>query len=300
MKMRSLSVAFAFLFLAASWSVVLAAPHEGSFLSNGVKLRYVTAGEGEPVILVHGFAASAFANWIMPGVFDALSQHYRVIALDNRGHGGSGKPHEPEKYGVEMAEDVVRLLDHLKIQKAHIVGYSLGAFITDKIVTTHPERCLTATLGGAGWAQKNDDRTLLNALAKSLDEGKGILPLMRHLQPPDKAPLSEKDLEARNRIVMFTNDAKALSACIRGAEALVVPREKLESNQVPILAIVGDKDPLKKGVDAMDGVMHNLKIVVVPGGDHMSTFRSSQFRDALLEFLAAHSHQPAVQAAAGK
>jgi len=300
MKQRSLPWVVACLFLMASVSIAVAAPPQhNAFLSNGVKLHYLTAGEGEPVILIHGFAASAYANWVMPGVFEKLSKHYQVIAIDNRGHGTSGKPHEIDKYGTEMVEDVVRLLDHLKIQKAHIVGYSMGGFITGALVATHPERILSATMGGAGWSRREDDHSVIEAVAKSLEEGNGIAPLMKALTPPGSVPPTEEQIKSRNQMIMFANDPKALAACMRGMLKLQVTREQLVNNKVPVLAIVGDKDPLKKGVDAMDGVMSNLKVVIVKGGDHLSTFRSAQFQQTLNDFLAAHSRHPAT-ASAGK
>src|SRR5881397_2402529 len=94
------------------------------FDSNGVKIRYTVEGQGEPVLLIHGFTADIEKQWGQPGVLKALAKDHRVIALDNRGHGKSGKPHDAKMYGKEMVEDAVRLLDHLKIAKAHVVGYS--------------------------------------------------------------------------------------------------------------------------------------------------------------------------------
>jgi pimeloyl-ACP methyl ester carboxylesterase len=299
MKQRSLVLAVAFLFVVASVSAVFAAPQHGSFLSNGVKIHYITDGEGEPVVLIHGFAASAYANWMMPGVFTKLSKHYHVIALDNRGHGTSGKPHEIDKYGMEMVGDVVRLLDHLKIQKAHIVGYSMGGFITGALVATHPDRIVSATMGGAGWSRPEDDHSVIEAVAKSLEAGTGIAPLMKALTPPGAPQPTEEQMKTRNQMVMLANDPLALAACIRGMLKLQVPREALVNNKVPVLAICGDRDPLKKGVDAMDGVMSNLKVVIVKGGDHMSTFRSTLFQQSLDDFLAAHS-QHAATASVGK
>ena len=78
-------------------------------------------------------------NWKLPRVFQKLSKRYRVIALDNRGHGKSDKPYDPAQYGLELVDDVVRLMDHLGIAKAHVVGYSLGGFITLKLALRHPE-----------------------------------------------------------------------------------------------------------------------------------------------------------------
>lgn len=108
------------------------------FDSAGVRIRYVEEGRGEPVVLVHGYTSDIEGQWIETGVSPALSRHHRVIAFDARGHGKSGKPHDPRAYGPEMARDVVRLLDHLGIAKAHVVGYSMGAHIVAQLLTLHP------------------------------------------------------------------------------------------------------------------------------------------------------------------
>ena len=121
------------------------------FIFNGVPIQYSIEGKGEPVVLIHGLFASARINWRISGIIKALAKDYQVIAMDVRGHGGSGKPKEDEAYGVEMMEDVVRLLDHLNIQKAHVVGYSMGGMITMKLLTRHPDRVRSAILGGMGW-----------------------------------------------------------------------------------------------------------------------------------------------------
>src|SRR5262245_18097621 len=116
----------------------LTASPDQYFDSNGVKIHYRIWGNGDPIVLVHGFTASIDANWVQPGIVDALSKDFKVIALDLRGQGKSDKPHDPAAYGEQMGEDVIRLMDHLKIEKAHIVGYSLGGFTTLKLVTLHP------------------------------------------------------------------------------------------------------------------------------------------------------------------
>ena len=100
-----------------------------TFDSRGVKIHYIIEGQGEPVILVHGFTASIPVQWGLPGIISKLAKQYQVIALDNRGHGNSDKPHDPDSYGKQMPEDVLRLMDHLKIKKAHVVGYSMGGFM---------------------------------------------------------------------------------------------------------------------------------------------------------------------------
>ncbi len=119
-----------------------------------------------------------------------------------------------------MAEDVVRLLDHLGIEKAHIVGYSLGGFTTLKLVTMHPERFLSATLGGAGWRPPGEDGGI-SGLAESLESGNGIAPLMIALTPAGQPPPSPEQIKMVNQMLMATNDPLALAAVIRGMGGLV-------------------------------------------------------------------------------
>ncbi len=290
MRQRSLCGLVIFL-LAASAAV--AAPQHGSFLSNGVKIHYIVEGEGEPVLLIHGFSASAMMNWVLPGVFAKLAKHYHVIALDNRGHGGSGKPHEVEKYGPEMVEDVnppARPFEDR--QGAH--RRLLDGRVHHRETARHPSRA--GHFGHHGRRRlepRHDDHTIIDPIAKSLDEGNGIAPLMKALTPPGHPVPSDEQIKARNQLMMANNDAKALSACIRGMLNLQTTKQQLEHNKVPVLAIIGELDPLKKGVDNMTGVMANLKVVVVPGGDHITTFQSPKFTEALNEFLREHARHPA-------
>src|SRR5262245_25453173 len=128
-------------------------PSVGTFDAKGVKIRYVTQGSGEPVVLIHGLHSSAAGNWQFPGIFTTLAKDHQVIALDLPGHGGSDKPDDVAAYGVQMAEDVVLLMDHLKVPKAHVIGYSLGGMITVKLLTLHPDRVLSAVVGGMGWVR---------------------------------------------------------------------------------------------------------------------------------------------------
>lgn len=269
------------------------------FDSNGVKIHYIVEGQGDPVVLVHGFTASIPVQWGLPGILSKLSKDYQVIALDNRGHGKSDKPHDPAKYGPEMVADVIRLLDHRKIRKAHVVGYSMGGFMTTYLLTAYPDRVITATLGGAGWSKADDARlNFMAELADSLDAGKGIGPLIVQLTPADRPKPTEEQINTINQMLMLTNDSKALACCIRGMKGLAVTEEKLRDNKVPTLALIGAQDPLKVGVDEMQKVMANLTVDVIQGTDHMTAFRSPVFIDGLLAFLASHSSVKA--AAAGK
>jgi len=268
---------------------------EGKFFdSDGVKIHYVEQGQGEPVVLIHGFSANHALNWVAPGIVGKLSKKFRVVAIDNRGHGKSDKPQDPKQYGTQMVQDVVRLLDHLQIPKAHIVGYSMGGFITNKFLSEHPDRVITATLGGAGWSQDGDQgEPVMEALAESLEQGKGIAPLILALNPPGKPQPTENELNLINQMVMANNDPLALASAIRGMKQLQISQEKIEANEVPTLALIGEVDPLKAGVDALQEVMPNLEVVVIEGADHMTAISNPLFVNSLNEFLLNHSRQPA-------
>ena len=141
------------------WAPAVVSAQDKFFTSNGVRIRYVDQGAGEPVVLVHGYTNFIENNWIATGVLPNLAKDHRVIAFDLRGHGKSDKPHDPKAY-AELGQDVVRLLDHLNIVRAHIVGYSLGGIITAKLLTTNPDRFITATLiaaaGRRSWTAKDE------------------------------------------------------------------------------------------------------------------------------------------------
>ena len=134
------------------------------FDADGVRLHFRDEGSGTPIVLVHGFAVQADLNWRWNLCIRRLrNAGYRVLSLDVRGHGLSGKPHHPEAYGVELVDDVVRLLDHLGIEKAHVAGYSMGGFITLKAITRHPGRFHSGIICAAGWGILDDENRALFA-----------------------------------------------------------------------------------------------------------------------------------------
>jgi pimeloyl-ACP methyl ester carboxylesterase len=272
---------------------------EGKYFdSNGVQIHYTDEGSGEPVILVHGFAANADANWRSPGVTGLLAKHHRVIVLDNRGHGLSGKPHDPAKYGIEMVEDIPRLMDHLKIPKAHIVGYSMGAFMTLKLLTLHPERFVTATIGGAGHQPpKEEDRAFFDDLAKSLESGQGYRPLFVRLTPIGK-PVNEGRIRSFNRMLSWVNDPLAIAAVARSFQQFVSDEDKIKSNTVPVLQVCGTTDPLRVGVENLSNLLPNEEVVWIEGGDHISTVRRSELAEAIDRFIDKHPMTAAAPAVA--
>ena len=161
--------------IACSAMAGLALASEGSFDSNGVKIHYVTEGQGDPVVLIHGWMGDS-TMWGRDALGNTkltAPEGFRVIALDCRGHGKSDKPHDVAKYGAEMAGDVVRLLDHLKIKKAHLIGYSMGVFLASKLAATHPERVISLVYGGQAPLLTGEAcARAIDVFAKAVDEGK--------------------------------------------------------------------------------------------------------------------------------
>ena len=270
------------------------------FSSAGVKIHYTIDGKGEPVILIHGYAASGAANWGQPGIVKGLADSYQVITIDNRGHGQSDKPHDAAAYGSKMVDDVIRLMDHLKIKKAHVVGYSMGGFLTEALLTEHSNRLITATLGGAGWNDPSDhaQEQLLTQLADSLEQGKGIGPLIVALNPIGAPSPTPQAIEMTNKMFLASNDPLALAAVAR-AHFPPVTEAKLRANKIPVLALIGEVDPLKAGVDRLNGMLPHLKIVVIPGANHLTAFSNPLFLSSLKGFLEEHSKHHAKAHATG-
>lgn len=222
--------------------LLLAAPlpaAERSFDSDGVTLHYVIEGEGQTVVLLHGFSGSANGLYVEPGTFDALvDAGYRVVALDQRGHGKSDKLYGADDYGDNMVEDVRRLIDYLDEDQVHLAGYSMGAKVSNAFRATYPERLLSITLGGYGWPWRSDPVSLDDALTR-----------------------------LQNRTILPGNDARALAAVSVGMSSLDVSEESLRSNTVPAFAIIGDKDEVVSPADrdTLKATMANLQMVIMPG-----------------------------------
>ena len=260
---------------------------EGDYFdSDGVKIHYTVEGEGEPVILVHGVGGDADVNWPQPGIIDTLARDYQVIAFDSRGHGLSDKPHSVEAYGENLPSDIVRLMDHLDIDKAHVIGYSLGSFITRKLVEMYPERLLSAAPCGMGWFPANEENiALVERTATSLEEGNGFGPLIeRFNNDPDISNMSMSN-RMLDWALRFYNDTYALGQLLRGFAALQVAEETLRNNKVPMLTIVGIDDPWSEGVGHMAEITANHDIVWIEGANH-DCFQRPQFIQTLQDFLA--------------
>ena len=214
------------------------APENDTFFdSKGVSIRYVDVGRGEPVVLIHGFSSSLDANWGQTKVIDALSKDFRVVAFDVRGHGKSDKPHDPASYGLAVVEDVTRLMDHLHIPRAHIVGYSMGGAITGKFITLHADRVISAVFGGSaprlGWPPQAERDA--NELAESLEQGHGMRPLIVRLLPPNEPRPSDEAIERQSQASLGRNDALALAAVQRGNKEQAVTLPEVRALRMPLL-----------------------------------------------------------------
>ncbi|HEV3009607.1 MAG TPA: alpha/beta fold hydrolase [Burkholderiales bacterium] len=269
----------------------LAAAQDRFFDAGGVRIRYVDHGAGTPVVLVHGFTASIEPAWVETGILPDLARDYRVIAFDLRGHGESGKPHDPRAYD-EIGLDAIRLLDHLGIQKAHIVGYSLGGIIAAKLLTTHPDRFLSAVLGGAAHRRSQSERSdrAADEAAREIEAGV-YRALLVSTAPTDEPPLAEEAIRKRSKEIAQRNDILAHAALMRARRALVVTDAEIAGIRVPAVAVVGAADPALPRVKAMKAAWPGLEIRVVPGAAHPTVHprglpRRSEFLEAIRSRIA--------------
>ena len=259
---------------------------DGYLDAAGVSLHYVEQGEGEPVVLLHGYTSDIRGQWMDTGVFPALARAYRTIALDARGHGSSDKPHDPSAYGTELGDDVPRLLDHLAIDRAHIVGYSMGAHTVAKLLTRHPERFRTAVLGGAcgrrNWTERDQRR--VDTEAAEMEQGLPRSAILR-LWPDDRPRPTEEELHALAVRQLEGHDRLALAALRRSTPAQVITEAAMRAVTVPTLGIVGTSDPYLADFRRLEQIMPQLGLVTIKGADHVSAPGRAEFRDALIAFL---------------
>jgi pimeloyl-ACP methyl ester carboxylesterase len=249
------------------------------FNSNGVSLAYVDVppheGQGEPILLIHGFASNHAVNWVNTLWVKTLTRAgYRVIALDNRGHGESEKLYRPEDYESNiMAEDARRLLDHLGIERADVMGYSMGARITAHMALAAPDRMRSAILGGLGI---------------HLVEGVGLpLGIADAMEVRSLDELTDPMQRMFRAFAEQTkSDLKALAACIRGSRQVLTP-EEVASIAVPTLVAVGTADDVAGSGPELVKLIPNAQALDIPGRDHNLAVGDKVHKQGVLDFLAA-------------
>jgi pimeloyl-ACP methyl ester carboxylesterase len=249
------------------------------FDSAGARLRYVEQGAGAPVVLLHGFTADIERAWMQTDVMPKLARDYRVIALDLRGHGRSDKPRDARAY-EGLALDVIRLLDHLGIERAHAVGYSLGGIILARLLATHEERFLSVTLAAAAYRRSQSERAdhAAEAEAREIEQRGLFRALVVSTAPTDEAPPDEQAIRQRSDSIALYNDRFALAALMRARRALLVTDAQMAAVRVPVLALVGSADPQAERVKAMQRAWPALRVEVVPGATHPTVHPRSLIR----------------------
>jgi pimeloyl-ACP methyl ester carboxylesterase len=249
----------------------------GRFTSGDIEIAWYEAGDPEafPVLLIHGFASTAHVNWVFPGWVKTLEQAgYRVIALDNRGHGQSDKPHDPEAYHPEtMAADAAGLLDSLNVGTAHVIGYSMGARISAFLTQARPDLVRSVVFGGLGMGMV-DGVGDWDPIAEAL------------LAPSPEDVTDPRGQMFRAFADQTKSDRLALAACIRTSRTLV-DRTQLARMKTPALVGVGTRDDIAGSASELAKLMPNAQSLDIPNRDHMLAVGDKVFKSTVLDFFAA-------------
>ena len=243
------------------------------FSHDGVEIAFFDQGEGEPIVLVHGFASTKEVNWNMPGWVSTLTgAGRRVVALDNRGHGASAKLYDPAAYrSAIMAEDVRALIDHLGLPRADVMGYSMGARISAFLALAHPEQVRSVVLGGLGMG-------LINGVGDPERIARG-------LEAPSLADVADSGArQFRSFAEQTRSDLRALAACMRGSRQ-TLSREEVGRIAVPLLVAVGSNDTIAGTPEELAALVPNAQALVIPNRDHMLAVGDKTYKAGVLEFL---------------
>ena len=248
-----------------------------SFRNGAVEISYLDEGAGDPIVLVHGFASSKSVNWVYPGWVSELTKAgRRVVALDNRGHGESTKLYDPEDYylGI-MAGDVRALMDHLKISRADIMGYSMGGRITALLAYNSPERVRAAVLAGIGMG-----------LIAGGGPGENVATALEADQLSDVTDPVGRTFRAFAD--QTRSDRRALAACLRGSRRLM-SRGEAAAITVPVLIAVGTTDDVAGSAHGLAEVIGHAQVLDIPDRDHMRAVGDKAFKTGVLEFLSSRA-----------
>ena len=244
-----------------------------TFNADGARIAFLDEGSGDPILLIHGFASSAKDNWIDPSWVDFLVKNgFRVIALDNRGHGASEKFYDVKDYSAPlMAEDVRSLLDHLGIPRADVMGYSMGARITAFLALAHPTRVRSAIFAGLGG-------NMIRPMA-------GTGPIAHALEANTIDDVVNPTARTFRAFAEKTGgDLKALAACIRSSREPIT-REMVATLACPVLVVTGSEDVIGGKAEELAGLIPGAEALTVPRRDHMRTVGDRAYKDGVLAFL---------------
>src|SRR6202022_4473262 len=244
-----------------------------NFHNGAVEIAYLDEGEGDPIFLVHGFASTKNVNWVYPTWVSELKKNgYRVIALDNRGHGETGKLYHSADYSIPiMAGDIVALLDHLGIDRADIMGYSLGGRMVAWLALNRPERLRSAILGGIGIA-----------MIEGGGPGENVA---RALEAPSLEDVSDPVGRTFRAFADQTrSDRLALAACLRGSRRLMT-KDEGAGITAPVLIAVGTSDEIAGSAQALGKIIPGARVLDIPNRDHMRAVGDKVYKTGVLEFL---------------
>ncbi|WP_417770749.1 alpha/beta fold hydrolase [Stappia sp.] len=247
-------------------------PH---FDSAGLRLAYLDEGRGEPILLIHGFASNKQVNWVYPGWVKLLTETgRRVIAIDNRGHGESQGSHKPDDYGAPaMAEDAFRLLDHLGIGRADVMGYSMGARISAFLALNHPERVRSVVFGGLGYG-----------MVSGVGDPE---PIASALEAEKLSDVTDRTGRAFRAFAEQTkSDRLALAACMRSSRQKI-SEEEISRIRQPVLVAVGTKDDIAGSPQKLAALMQHAEVLEIPNRDHMVAVGDKVYKQGVVDFLQA-------------
>ena len=244
-----------------------------AFDSDGVEIAFIDEGQGPPVLLIHGFASNLDVNWVDPGwVRFLVREGFRVIAMDCRGHGKSAKLYSPADYVFPvMPEDARRLLDHLALPEACVMGYSMGARITAFLALAHPTRVKKAVFGGLGI-------NMVRGLA-------GTGPIAAALEAESIDKVTNATARTFRLFAEQTkSDLLALAACMRSARA-PLSADMVGKIACPVLVAVGSEDVIGGSPAELASLIPGAEAYVIEGRDHMKAVGDRGFKEAVAAFL---------------
>lgn len=247
-----------------------------TFSHDGFELAFIDEGEGDPILLIHGFASTHFVNWVSPGWVKTLRDAgYRVIALDNRGHGRSSKSYEAGDYvPAKMAGDAAALLGHLGIERAHVMGYSMGARVAAFQALDHPETVATLVFGGLGLG-----------MVEGVGEWDAIAEALVAEDPEEITDTRAKMF--RTFADQTKSDRRALAACIATSRELLTP-EQVGRIGKPTLVAVGSADDIAGSAEGLAAMLPEGNAFAIEGRDHMLSVGDRTFKARVLQFLEEH------------
>jgi len=252
---------------------------------NGINLYYEVFGGGYPLVFLHGFTATS-AMW--KPQLPALSQNYKVVIYDARGHGQSESPTSASEYSIELVvEDLSQLLAWLQIEKAVIAGLSMGGYVSLNFCFTHPEKVRALILAGTGpgyrsQAKRQQWNDIIATVTEAL-ETHGLLAL-------NDAKIASLIGRPVDKEIAKTFRHTSPQGLINTARTVLYNPgviDKLSGIKVPTLIIAGKHDTsFIEAAAYMNTAIYDSKKVIIPGAGHMVNIDQSEvFNSSILEFL---------------